>query len=190
MWRWRSPAAPAALAVLFALALIACSRDGNGAATAQEPNGGVESRLPVVVFATAGGGGATMAVEVADTEELRSCGLMHRLSLPENQGMLFVFESDYVGGFWNRNTFVPLTLAWIRSDGIVAGLTDMDPVRPEDNPQVNITYPAPAPVRYVIEANRGWFARNGIAMGDRADLSDALARGSEGTVPICREKGY
>ena len=182
----RSLLLPAAALVL---ALVACGGDG-GARAAQQPEEPRGPSFPVVLFHSASGQSASMTVEVADTPELRTCGLMHRLAMAENHGMLFVFEVDSAGPFWNRNTFIPLTLAWLSADGIIVDLTDMAPVSPRDNPQVNTNYAPRAPYRFVIEANQGWFARNGIAIGDRVDLSEALARGSEGAVPLCRDLGY
>jgi uncharacterized membrane protein (UPF0127 family) len=145
--------------------------------------------LLVVTYENADGRTFTFDIELADTDELRICGLMHRLSMPENQGMLFVFAQDSNGPFWNRNTFVPLTLAWIDADGVIRNLTDMEAVRPEDRPQLNSFYAPGVTYRYVVEANQGWFANNGVNVGDHARLEEALARGSEGAVPICREKG-
>ena len=179
---------PFLLAAALVLALAACGGDG-GARAAQQPEEPPGPSFPVVVFQTASGHTATMMVEVVDTPELTTCGLMHRLAMAENHGMLFVFQLDSAGPFWNRNTFIPLTLAWISADGLIVDLTDMASVSPHDNPQVNTTYSPRMLYRYVIEANQGWFARNGISIGDRVDLSDALARGSEGAVPLCRELG-
>jgi uncharacterized membrane protein (UPF0127 family) len=184
---WRGVTVLAVSACLLAPA--ACGGEGDNASTKAKVSGRQESELPTAVFESASGATATMTIEVADTDELRICGLMHRLSMPEDQGMLFVFERDSNGAFWNRNTFIPLTLAWIAADGSIVDLTDMDPVRPEDSPQRNTLYSPRAGYRYVIEANRGWFERKGIAIGDKARLEDALARGSQGAVPICREKG-
>ena len=175
-----------ALAVLL-LVVAGCT----GAGTTRTPPADVHiSQLPLgqVVFSTADGGTATLLVEVADEEEERACGLMHRTTLPADQGMLFVFEDDDDGPFWNRNTFIPLTLAWIGADGIIFALSDMEPVRPEDHPQINTLYHPRRMYRYVIEANQGWFARNGVAVGDRPDLSDALSR-RVAPPPICRERG-
>lgn len=179
------------LALALAVTLAACGGDGEGPHTAQSPTATPNPDLAAATFQTASGSTATMALEVADTEELRTCGLMHRLSMPENQGMLFTFDADVAGPFWNRNTFIPLTLAWIAADGTILDLTDMANVRPEDDPQVNTLTPPRAGTvyRYVIEANQGWFARNGVAIGDHVDLAEPLARGSQGAVPICREKG-
>ncbi len=195
----------------LALALAACSTEGNGPETAtpntdpsaehgaavtpvagaSRPAGAPSSAafLPAATFETSAGGRPVMTMEVADTPELQTCGLMHRREMPADQGMLFVFSADSSGPFWNRNTFIPLTLAWIAAGGTIVELTDMAPVRPEDNPQVNTFYGPRAMYRYVIEANQGWFARNGVATGDRVNLGDALAGGSGGAIPICREKG-
>jgi hypothetical protein len=52
-------------------------------------------------------------VEIADTPEKRRAGLMHRVSLPENQGMLFVFEKPGIYGFWMKNTLIPLDIIWL-----------------------------------------------------------------------------
>lgn len=181
-----------ALLAVVIFGLAACGGESTGSPTAQQPEATAPPDLATAVFQPSAGGTAVMYVEVADTEELRTCGLMHRLSMPQDQGMLFVFTEDYRGGFWNRNTFIPLSLAWIAADGTILDFSEMDPVRPEDNPQVNTTYtPALSSrlPRYVIEANRGWFTSHGVAVGDRADLSAPLARGSQGATPICREKG-
>jgi uncharacterized membrane protein (UPF0127 family) len=114
---------------------------------------------------------------------------MHRTSMPDDQAMLFVFTTESTGSFWNRNTFIPLTLAWISADGVIVDLTDLPPVKPTDNPQVN-TYIGPrAAYRYVIEANQGWFSRHGIQIGDHVDVAAAVRQGSGDAVPICREKG-
>jgi uncharacterized membrane protein (UPF0127 family) len=191
----------AVLAPLLLL-LVACTgaSDGSGqnGQNGQQGENGAQSAehapdLPRVVFQKADGTTAALWVEIADTDEERQCGLMHRLAMPADQAMLFVFPQDVDGPFWNRNTFIPLTLAWIAADGTVLDLTDMANVRPEDDPQpVQLYGPRPGtpPYRYVIEANQGWFARHGVQPGDRADLSEALARPPEDGNPICRQKGY
>lgn len=137
--------------------------------------------LPTVTF---GDDGARMDVEVVSEGASTSCGLMHRRSMPEDFGMLFIFNRDRSGGFWNCNTFIPLTLAWINADGRIVALTDMDAASPGE-PQNPQTYTPGTSYRYVIEANQGWFARNGVEVGDTVDLSDALAAGQTVDRPIC-----
>ena len=128
-------------------------------------------------------------VEVADSQNLQRCGLMHRYSMLENQAMIFVYASDTTGGFWNRNTEIPLQLAWIDQNGVIIGLTDMI-AADRSSPDYPISYPAPGTFRYVIEANAGWFTGNGISSGDTVDVADAVAHGSQGAIPICEELGY
>ena len=129
--------------------------------------------LPDGLYVTDDGQSFVMWLEVAATDATRACGLMHRDSLPIDVGMLFVWDEDQTGSFWNCNTFIPLTLAWISADGIILGLTDMEPqVRGE--PQNVVSYPPPGPYRYVVEANQGWFEFHGIDVGDRAFLEPAI----------------
>ena len=98
-------------------------------------------------------------VEIADDAESRRTGLMHRKSMDENRGMLFVFDSDQKLSFWMKNTLIPLSIAYISSDGEILEIYDMKPesLRPVES--VNS-------VRYALEMNRGWFERNGIEAGD------------------------
>lgn len=138
----------------------------------------------VKVEVTNGDRTATLQIEVADTQSLRTCGLMHRYSMLPNQAMLFVFESDGSGGFWNRNTEIPLQLAWIDANGIIVGISDMN-AADRTSPNYPETTSAPGIYRYVIEANAGWFTMNGFGPGDQVNLSAAVAHGSQGATPIC-----
>jgi len=147
-----------------------------------------ESPLPVATFATSTGEIHSMALEVAANAATRSCGLMHRDSLPPDTGMLFVWEQDVASGFWNCNTFVPLTLAWIDADGIILGFSEME-AQARGQPQNVQTYPPPGPFRYVIEANQGWFAEHGIAVGDIAELTAALEHGDTRGDTLCQQLG-
>ncbi len=110
-------------------------------------------------------GDTEFQVEIADTEEARRVGLMNRDHLPEGQGMLFVFDRDQRLSFWMRNTSIPLSIAYISSDGVVREIHDMtpfslDPVRSSRS------------VRYALEVNQGAFSDAGIQTGDRVVLPD------------------
>jgi uncharacterized membrane protein (UPF0127 family) len=184
----RVVAGGAAVALALTVVALAAYGDGDTDQTATAAPVGPRTAYPQIIFTRADATTVAMTVEVADTFELLTCGLMYRLALPEDYGMLFVFLSDYAGSFYNRNTFIPLTLAWISAEGVILDLTDMPAAAPEDGVETFFA-PAPPGTRYVLEANQGWFARNGVAVGDRVDLREPLARGSEGAVPICRERG-
>ncbi|MDX9702694.1 MAG: DUF192 domain-containing protein [Candidatus Auribacterota bacterium] len=108
----------------------------------------------------------TVYVEIADTPEKRQLGLMYRQSLPENQGMLFIFENEQVLSFWMKNTRIALSLAYISKDGTITEIISMEPYDQR-------SYKSKHVVQYALEMNRGWFEINGISVGDKIDLPDA-----------------
>jgi len=103
-------------------------------------------------------------VEVADTLEKQERGLMFRRSLPENEGMLFVFKEPIELSFWMRNTLIPLDIAFVGPDGVILNIHQAHPL------DESILYRSAGAAKYVIETNRGWFARHGIGPGDRIRL--------------------
>lgn len=98
-------------------------------------------------------------LEYAKTFEQRAKGLMHRSALCENCGMLFQFNQPRMAGFWMKNTLIPLDIAFVRADGMI---TDIKPMKPHD---LNTTKSSQS-VLYAWEMNKGWFAKNGIQVGD------------------------
>ena len=98
--------------------------------------------------------------QVASNHEQRAVGLMYRTDMPTNEGMLFIFEQASVQCFWMRNTFMPLTAAFIADDGSIVNLADMQP-------RSDQSHCSTRPVRYVLEMHQGWFAKRGIQAGSR-----------------------
>jgi uncharacterized protein len=96
--------------------------------------------------------------QVAQAFDQRMTGLMFRKEMPQHEGMLFVFEEPTVQCFWMRNTFLPLTAAFIADDGTVVNLADMKPLALDSHCSAK-------PVRFVLEMNQGWFAKKGIKPG-------------------------
>jgi uncharacterized protein len=107
-------------------------------------------------------------VEIADTTEERARGLMGRESLPDDAGMLFVFSQPNAGGFWMKDTLIPLSIAFVRSDGRIVRILDMEPCRRDPCPVYDpgVTY-----VR-ALEVNRGAFKRWGVEEGDKLEIVD------------------
>jgi len=103
--------------------------------------------------------GSPIKVEVADTQDLRQDGLMHRDSLESNCGMLFIFEDSGPRGFWMKNTRIPLSIAFISDSGEILNIEDM-------HPHDMSTVRSQGPARCALEMNQGWFKNNGVAMGD------------------------
>jgi uncharacterized membrane protein (UPF0127 family) len=96
--------------------------------------------------------------EVAADNASRMQGLMHRKSMPLNRGMLFVFPQPGSHCMWMRNTFLPLSVAFLDDQGTILNIEDMQP-QTEDN------HCAESPARFALEMNRGWFAEKGIKPG-------------------------
>jgi len=102
---------------------------------------------------------AVLKAEIARTQEERAQGLMHRKTLPDGEGMFFVFERDQVLSFWMKNTVIPLSIAFIASDGRIIEIKDMYPL---DTNSVSSSRSA----RYALEVPQGWFSRAGVRSGD------------------------
>jgi uncharacterized membrane protein (UPF0127 family) len=103
--------------------------------------------------------GVAFDVEVARTEEEREKGLMFRRTLGNRQGMLFVFDRDQHLAFWMKNTRIPLSIAFLSSEGKILEIRDMDPFS-------LIIVRSRFSSRYALELPRGAFAEIGAATGD------------------------
>jgi len=106
----------------------------------------------------------TITVELARTEAQRNQGLMNRKTLKDGEGMLFIFERDQALTLWMKNTLIPLSIAYIASDGRIFEIYDMEP-------QNLKTVASSRSGRYALEVPQGWFSRAGLGVGDRLDLS-------------------
>ena len=106
--------------------------------------------------------GHRLIAEIAANSETRTTGLMHRFSLKPNHGMLFVFGEPQPLAFWMKNTYVPLSIAFIGADGRILNIEDM-------SPQTEATHPSRGLALYALEMKKGWFAERGIGTGDRVE---------------------
>ena len=121
-------------------------------AAAQSPQ-----RLPAVELRA---GMHRVVAQVAQTDAQRALGLMHVRTMPQHEGMLFVFEQAATQCFWMRNTLLPLSIAFLADDGSVVNIADMQP-------QSEASHCPKKPVRYALEMNQGWFDKRGLRAGSR-----------------------
>ncbi len=98
--------------------------------------------------------------EVAANNPDRMQGLMNRRSMAPNQGMLFVFPQAARHCMWMRNTYLPLSVAFLDDDGRILNIEDMAP-------QTETSHCASAAARFALEMNQGWFAGKGVKAGLR-----------------------
>jgi hypothetical protein len=107
---------------------------------------------------------ATVKAEIARTQEEKEQGLMYRKELPDGEGMFFIFDRDQVLSFWMKNTYIPLSIAYISYDGTIIDIKDM---YPHDTNSVRSS----RSVRYALEVPQGWFDRAGVREGDRVVIN-------------------
>jgi len=78
--------------------------------------------------------------------------------------MLFVFVQEGSHSFWMKDTTIPLSIAFIGKTGAIVDIQDMEPL--------DATLHTPSgPSLYAVEANQGWFERNGIAIGSTVNIA-------------------
>lgn len=114
---------------------------------------------PEPLLAETDSGEHSFKVEIADEQVERSAGLMYRNFMPDDHGMLFIFDKTQPVGFWMKNTVLPLDLIFIDEQGVVRGVKEGKPLS-EDGITPGV------PVRFVLELKKGTAARVGIEDGD------------------------
>jgi uncharacterized membrane protein (UPF0127 family) len=118
---------------------------------------GAQSAMPLMELTA---GMHRIEAEVAANDPNRQLGLMNRKTMPQQHGMLFVFNHENTHCMWMRNTFLPLSVAFVDANGVIINIEDMKP-QTEDN------HCAKQPARYALEMNLGWFAQRGIKPGTK-----------------------
>lgn len=105
--------------------------------------------------------------EVAADFSTRGRGLMHRKGLAPNAGMLFVFDAPSQQCMWMKNTYIPLSVAFLDEQGAIINIADMQPHSEQ-------THCSARPALYALEMTRGWFAERGIKPGVKLGGLDKL----------------
>lgn len=109
-------------------------------------------------------------VEIAATSEEHAKGLMGRSELCDNCGMLFIFDDEEYRTFWMKNTKIPLSIAFIDSNGIINDIQDMIPY------QTFPTYSSKYPAKFALEVNQGWFQINCITIGSKVIINGCISK--------------
>lgn len=120
--------------------------------------------LPITAVTTVAG--RKINLEVARTPTQQAIGLMHRESIADDRGMLFVFDPPRPVGFWMKNVRFPLDMIFLENGQVKAIAPAVPPCQTEPCP----TYGPETPVNQVIELRGGRAAELGIRVGDRLDI--------------------
>ena len=102
-------------------------------------------------------------VSVAKTPHQIQSGLMFRERLPSDAGMLFSFPNNNILSFWGMNTFIPLDIAFVNKSNTIDSI---ERIKPHDLTSVK----SKKACCHAIEANEGWFHKNGISEGDFIEI--------------------
>jgi uncharacterized protein len=100
-----------------------------------------------------------LKAEVAATDKTRQVGMMNRLSIAPDTGMLFIFDQAQPLAMWMQNTHVPLAVAFIDSKGKILNIEEMEP-------RTTNSHPSAGSGLYALEMASGWFKTKGIKAGD------------------------
>lgn len=113
-----------------------------------------------------------LRVEIARSPEEQQQGLMYRMGLAEDEGMLFIFESEGPLSFWMKNTFIDLDIGYFDSQKKLVDIQTMKAVKSvmEANPP---SYPSKKPAKYALEVPKGWFQRNSVKLGSTFILKES-----------------
>ena len=113
------------------------------------------SRVPLAVVSFPS---ADLQVRVARDPTDLVAGLSGIRTLPDNTGMLFVLPAEGPAYFWMRDTHIPLDIALLDANMRVRSIHTMEPETGEARDS--------GPIKYAVETNAGWFAQNGVEVGD------------------------
>lgn len=113
----------------------------------------------------------SIEVQVAETEQQRTLGLMHRKQLDEHKGMLFVFDQLGVQRVWMKNTLIPLDVIFISAEGrVVSMLKELLPCKK----QKCEIHDSKTIAKYMLEVNSGLVEQNNINVGNTVEFLISL----------------
>jgi hypothetical protein len=104
-------------------------------------------------------------VRIASSPEEWEKGLMFTESLPDSEGMLFIFPEPRIASFWMKNTPIDLSIAYIDSSGIIQEIHDLKAY--SEDPAISKSL-----VKYALEVNKGWFTENQIHILDTVEFPE------------------
>ncbi len=144
--------------LLLCLLLAGCG--GTGKDATPTPASTATPAGPTLTLLDSSGNPHVLSIEIAETEAQRNVGLSNRQSLAPDGGMLFIFDPTKLGlGFWMKDTYIPLSVAFIDRCGAIMNIQDMQPLSLD-------LHNAAGEYAFGLEVNQGWFANNDIHVGD------------------------
>lgn len=128
-----------------------------------------QEKVAIVTFFPPNNSSVSITCEIASTPKELSEGLMNRQELPEDKGMLFIYEIPQNRSFWMKNTLVPLDIIFLDEEGIVINVesADIEPGVPDNELK---RYNSFCPAQFVVEINQGLSKLYGIKEGTPTNI--------------------
>ncbi|MGB0369103.1 MAG: DUF192 domain-containing protein [Flavobacteriales bacterium] len=163
------------LCLLFIISILASCETDSGTSTSPDKKDAGRSEVrpsgpqfkkegELYLVKAAGDTIRKIDIEIADIESERTIGLMHRRSMPDTQGMLFIFEREEPRSFWMRNTLIGLDIIYIKADGTIESIAKYCV------PKLEKSVPSKGPALYVLEVIEGFCDIHGVEAGDKIDF--------------------
>lgn len=153
----------AAVIAFFSLTAGCNGCSGGSSTTVQQDSSQSLSKATVVVT-NSSDASLSISAELALTDEQRAQGLMNRMFMADDEGMLFIFQNEATRSFWMKNTLISLDMIFINSSGIIVDINK------NAIPGNLIPYASSAPAKYVLEVNGGWCDENSVAKGNKVTI--------------------
>ena len=131
-----------------------------------DPEGIPKLKTALVAFPDAAGR-PKAEVEIVTTEREIQRGLMYRMTMPEDHGMLFRLEDRRDHTFWMHNTCISLDMMFVEDDGLIVGIVE------GAEPLTDSTRSVGCPSSWVLEVNAGWSRRHGVRAGQKMGIPPA-----------------
>ncbi|MBN2723166.1 MAG: DUF192 domain-containing protein [Deltaproteobacteria bacterium] len=128
--------------------------------TAGVPQNGLDTEI-LKIHSSSSGKTLTVSVQLAVSESQQQMGLMFRKSMPESEGMLFVYPRMQRMGFWMKNTLIPLDMLFIDRDKKIVAIIE------DANPHDETVLSPREKAMYVLEVNAGFAKKNQLKIGDK-----------------------
>ena len=113
--------------------------------------------------------GHNFKVNVAGSQKEREIGLSQIADLPQDQGMIFIFEKPAYYSFWMKNMKFPIDIIYINDDKIV---TIKGKVQPPTSQEGSIIYTPSDPADKVLEINAGLSEKYNFTKGDKVKIDN------------------
>jgi hypothetical protein len=151
-----------------------CSKSNTNALPSSAPRlpEQAQAKLPTIKLWL---GSEELITEMALTDEQQMTGMMFRTNIVENEAMIFVHPTPRTAAYWMTNCFVPLSIAYIDTDGVILEIHDLQP-----HNAISVVSAA-TNVRFGLETSQGWFQRHNVSTGavirtERGSLSETFLR--------------